>query len=478
MRTITCFAARLRPGLQPPLPPVDLLGRDISTFFGAASLKPNGQHALDLRFDVSRLDNEHVPAHIEIDFFHLQDALTRLVNNQQSQNGVNRIGMLFADRLRSHPGLFGLMFDVGFDAVDLPGLLPQHFAIAREGCAVFLDAIDSQRQPAHRAIEASFTAFHELGHVFNLEHASTPSFMAQSPSGAPFTSNEHFLMPDQADFLSRVEIDRAVFPGGAEWRDRGDLVRVSNNLLATAKRSGPIKLRIGMAQKEFWRFEPVELDVTVSAPPALAATLPDELDPGYDAFDLWIEEPDGSRRRYRSPHVFCQNHGNLSFGARKTFVRDISVFGEGGRYTFRTAGPHRLYATWQVRGHGVVKSNVLDVEIKTAQPNSPQFQRLRDVLTHRRHARYLFHKHGRLSPGSYDELVTLSRQAWRSPAAAQVAFTLGRDLWRREWGAARRRTRIGRAKGRDLVARAAESGLLGAARRRGATGLLKGDQEP
>jgi len=101
-----------------------------------------------------------------------------------------------------------------------------------------------------------------------------------------------------------------------------------------------------MSRRSFFYFEPVELDVVLSAPSSANRSfrVPDCIDPGYGAFRIWIEEPSGERRIYRSPRIYCAHDELIFVGPKKPFRRDISIFGESGGFTFRRAGVHKVWA--------------------------------------------------------------------------------------------------------------------------------------
>ncbi|MDF5817248.1 hypothetical protein P4M26_26680 [Pseudomonas aeruginosa] len=122
----------------------------------------------------------------------LHQALAQVLGNT-TQLPVQNIGLLFAHSYQPAPRIFGLMFDLGFrtpedQAVDMFTQVP------RQGCVVFLGAIAAARAGAEFDRQVAFTSVHEVGHVFNLIHQTSPlTFMASSKKDATYGDGAYFL---------------------------------------------------------------------------------------------------------------------------------------------------------------------------------------------------------------------------------------------------------------------------------------------
>ncbi len=97
------------------------------------------------------------------------------------------------------------------------------------------------------------------------------------------------------------------------------------------RRSNQVSMQISVIEPEFWPWEDVQLEIHLSA--KRRAGVPHQLDPGYKNFEIWIEQPEGERRRYRSPHYYCAYPKELLVDATNPFTRDISIFLQSGGYT-------------------------------------------------------------------------------------------------------------------------------------------------
>lgn len=301
-----------------------------------------------------------VPAAADVASYHLHDAAARLTGNTPGQGRVRRIALIFANSYRARADAFGVMFDNGFATYDDPSDDQMLTATPREGCAVFLDPILAMRDPAgEEARQILYTAIHELGHVFNLTHRTGENFMSQSPGGrdAPADAAWNFD-PDDQSWLADADSDEQVWPGGAPYRDRSDA-------LDRPRRAHRLRLSLSIARKAFAFNEPVELDIRLSVPRSAGprpVRIPDEIDPGYARFQLWIEDPDGERRLYRPINHYCPGGRSFSLSPGKPFARDLSIFGQSGGFTFSKRGIHRVWATLQI-GRTLFRSRDVSFEI-------------------------------------------------------------------------------------------------------------------
>jgi hypothetical protein len=226
-----------------------------------------------------------------------------------------------------------------------------------------------------------------------------------------------------------------------------------------------------MTPREFWRFEPVELDVTLSVAPGIKRTfnIPNRVDPGYPEFTIWIEEPDGERRRYAAERHYCAARNNLRITPSRPFERDVSIFLEQGVLTFRKTGVHRITGVLDLGRRGVLISNVLDLNVvayPVEKSASLEYSELRNVLTGNGTARFLYHRRG--SPRS-----TLIRRLEKFSSSRidrhsmAITYALGRSFmaFAEEARSPEIRKRLER-RGRELLVAARDSGLLSVHRMR------------
>lgn len=352
-------------------------------------------------------------------------ALEKVTGRQRSQPKVTQVGILLAGTFEDRPDFFGLMFDQDF----IPGSSTPWQTTPREGCAVFLDAIDARRSGADFIAEVVYTAIHELGHVVNLQHSDAPSYMATSAGRvAPFPAQGRQFDMLQQTMLSQCSTSRFVWPGGSAFGDMGPFTAVTNPIDGNANATEPLQLRIGMQQDAFWPFEPVELDVALSLRGDSRTTVyvPDMLDPGYRRFVIWIEEPSGERRRYLSPRHYCEHRGRRSISRGSPLRRDISIFGQSGGFSFQRAGLHKVFVTYERSLRSVLRSNVLEVMVRPP-GTSDYYAAASRAMSDRDLGRLLYHRS--LDPArrrKLSQLTDLCAAFPRQPAVANVQYAIGR----------------------------------------------------
>jgi hypothetical protein len=429
---------------------------------------------IELAVDASRLG---VPlGHGVVDTFAFDlHAATRALTGHVGTGRVKTVAVLYADRYGPHQDALGLMFDRGFVTDDDPG--GQSFkAVPREACAVFLGAIAAVRDDEReRRREAQFSTIHELGHVFNLQHAeSTPNYLATSPAGRAFVVNEAFdFTEEHKKLLASCSLNPAVFPGGSQFGSDAPLA--SGNAPRRSRRARPPVLRIGMPRDHFFFWEPVELDVELRASRAAGAIrVPDEVDPGYQSFVIWIEEPSGERRRYRSPRHYCRARETLRIEPGAPFRRDISIFGESGGYTFRRSGVHRIWAEFRLGPRTRLRSNALEVDVRSPAKARLHDQEIGRVLTRRESRVLLYHRLERFRGRATAALTRLAAEHPRASVTPGLHYAIGRALVTaaRARGGSEGADRLwGRARGH--LARAVDAPALGEHQRRHAVAILQ-----
>lgn len=435
-----------------PLPTLEILDRPIESYINDG---PAGGAGAGVRVSMGAPAPVDLAVADAVSSIDLHLALRQMTGNDTNPasfpQGVRRIGLILANRFAASPGALGIMFDAGFS-----GDLPDDRAVPREGCAVFVDRIREIHAGSDDdyQYQTSYTAIHELGHVFNLWHVNQESFLKERDS-----PEEMFKTLDFADehwkYLAHATDDmtlsRFVRPGGSRFGERGTLSHVhdvgSEDAVSVGRRGArTLKLEIHESQGEFYRFEPVELDVTLSSTSARAVTVPDEIDAGYPRFNVWITSPTGERRRYRPPNHYCETfRPPLRIAKGRPFHRDVSIFGQSGGYTFREAGEHRIVATLRLDDGTVLRSNERRVNVLAATDGSKRHDAFRDTLTRPATARLLYYRAGVVGRPLAERVTDFARKHASAAAAAGVYYALGRAMLK---AALRRRGKAAaRAKG-------------------------------
>jgi hypothetical protein len=487
---ITCHPAYLE--AAQPIP--DEFLRDLFTkasqYFHAASsgaieLLFSGQPIPRLQFPPAPTDPTTVTA------ARLHTALRLVAPN--SSRPVKRIGLIFARAYHFFPDdVLGIMFDRGFVTQDDPA--SSFTSIAREGCAVFVDAIIKARtvsgNPSLSAQqireEIAFTTIHELGHVFNLGHLGHPqgapaNFMTPSsdrPHG-PQAGSAFRFTPNQALLLSQCARDDYPFirPGGSRYGDLGSEFDQSfggeydipHNL---AFRPDPrLHLKIDIATAEFSPHRPVELDIEISLAKGRKqpVKIPNRVDCGYSDFNIWIEEPDGETRRYRPINHYCSLEGEkISIQQGKPFARDVSIFGQSGGYTFRKPGIHRIRAALRTGAKTQIVSNILEVDIASMDRLKSSDRNHWNLVKQAGPA--LFYRSGVVPVTASSALITLAEKPAKKGMGmdrAAACYSLGRRYAEAPAGDSRLKT------AKEMLRRAADCEELGHNRVRIASQLVE-----
>lgn len=411
-----CFVVQMNPGVT--VPALRFGGNPIESYFESGS-----QQKITIRFDrthaTSAFQNS---ADVVADDLHF--ALTDILQNQSRP--VSRIGLLFASQLRGRPGLLGVMFDLGFK-----GGASDFDAIPREGCAVFTKAVERLRPGAQFNEELMFTAAHELAHVFNLGHIRDPLCLTSPSRKSGIHLNVRDFAPTQNKLLELADHAEEIQPGGKVYGAIAPLTGGGEYGVTNVAEDGPfgLELHVEMTQREFWPFEPVELEIEVRVIPGLQRTffIPDTLDPGFEAFDLWIEDPDGERRRYRPTKRMCAITSELEITAGTPFRRDISIFGQSGGYTFRMVGVHRLHVVLKLPDGGALHSNTIEVNVLPRQ-ESDLYATMRDVLTAPGVPEVLFYRTRRARNTALSRLEHFAETHDWTTAASGVRYAVARSL--------------------------------------------------
>lgn len=456
MIAITCVLGRMG-GASVPADLTLLTGETIPQLFARSSAND-----IALTLDAAPLARDLNPGRLVVDSLDLHEGLRTLTKNPTTPGPVSRIGVVFARKYRPNDAVLGVMFDRGF-ATDDDQQTGFH-GVAREGCAVFVDAIAAYRQDDSTAIanEIRYTTLHELGHVFNLEHLAGRNCMATSSDDGPYDGGHYQFAEKHAGFLRSCSRHKCLQPGGTDYGDRAEINQSfppnANNAPPYRVGQSALRLEISLTQSSFWYCEPVELEIAVRLPGRHGRRrIPDAVDPGYANFTIWIEEPTGERRIYRSPKFFCSAPRQRSIAPGEPFERDVSIFGEAGGYTFRREGVHRVWATLRVSENLVLASNVVECELRPPAPRFRRFARLQPLLT--KAGRLLYYRSA-LDLGRARELVTrVAEIAPRTATAAASRYALGRAV--AQLAERRDDPRLAR-EASNILSRASESAHLGA----------------
>jgi hypothetical protein len=472
MRVLHCVLARLSDVVARP----DLGVADPAEVLRAIFAEASG-HRIELRVDATRLETPleaGTAAHYSLDLHH---AVRQLTQNPLDAETVDRVAVLYGARYAHFPGIFGVMFDRGFlpDTLDDVATNPKLIGRPREGCAIFLDAIAQYRSDASdRARQVRFTTVHEMGHLFNLLHIGSPQNFL-TPSAIKKTYDEGAFQFNNAhkEQLAEAEHNPSYWPGGSNFADLGSEAASHDRLWSRRKHVDPaslrggLTLRLAIARERFRYFEPVELDISVRLPRSAPRSrrLPDMLDPGYEQLRVWIEDPTGERRRYRSPRYYCPHDLYRTLKPGEMFRRDVSIFGQSGGYTFRRAGEHRLWAEFALDARTRLRSNTVTIEVEPSRGSkvpAGAAQALKRIST----AELLYHRLDRREGAGARTLEALITAFPRMASIATLRYALART-----YAAAADPALHGRA--REHLTRAIDSVSLGEHQREKAMAALQ-----
>ena len=357
----TCRTAVV--GSVPSVPDLRAWDTTISEFFSTASRTDQGQPAIDLLFDDSR---ESIDGPQNVTALDLHRALGSLVGRQPERGPATKLGLIFAGYYAPFPDALGVMFDEGFATGDDPLGHTDCYRKPREGCAVFLgriaDLYEPTSQPLEYQKEVVFTAIHELGHVFNLVHRDGTHFLTRDfrPGG---DDRSYFSFTDQDKrWLRRCPDSSIVYPGGRPFLGI-DGRRAGEARVEEAERG--LAMASELSRDRVSTFGPLELDVSLSLSKEAAeeVSLPHEIDPGYDRFRIFIEDPHGQVAVFASSRHYCRSRKRLILQPGDEFKRDISLFGSARGYTFWIPGRHRVWADLQLPGGSTLRSTPSELEV-------------------------------------------------------------------------------------------------------------------
>jgi hypothetical protein len=427
MIAITCYLAdfNLIPGF-PVISDLTLKGRTVENYFREAS----GIAAIEIIPDFSRRNQlPELVNPIGVYPDQLMEGLIRLFSTGISGEHPC-MGLLIADTYAPSPGMFGLMFDVnGQDGV----------IGSRQGCAIFLSAIAQALPDGFESPGASefisFIAIHEIGHALNLWHIEGSSLMQPHPNPGDLGSCTFDAM--QCKYLSlagNTETAKFVLPGagcspyGLRPNDP-DFPKSDDQPFASPEIPGSgLALHIGLSNVSFWPFEPLELDVNLSVRKAFSKVVqvPDELDPGYTTFQIWITGPDGVQYPYRAAARYCGQSGMREITTDRPFMRDIAITRQSHGYTFTLPGRYQIQAYFRTAPGRYIKSNIVECEVKPPISNSVEWTHAMESLDTFEAQRLFQYKRRLPSHSAYAKILQFADRHASEATAAAINYALGK----------------------------------------------------
>jgi hypothetical protein len=351
--------------------------------------------------------------------------LSLLAQNPPNAYPIPHLGVIFTTAY-AFEQVFGLMFDTGVEDPDAQGSAIS--SKPRQGCALFLQTINSYRKGVDYRRQVAFDLAHEIGHIFNLQHvvdSDNLCFMNQSYTDAPHPMGAFGFTGDERGSLRNCGVDPSVTPGGLPFGSGGG-GNTDRPVKPVVRRSNQVSMQISVIEPEFWPWEDVQLEIRLSA--IRSTGVPHQFDPGYKNFEIWIEQPDGERRRYRSPQYYCAYPKKLLVDAANPFSRDISIFLQSGGYTFRTPGVHRIWVDFYPTPKSRVRSNTLEISVRSpdrlSRPAYWDWLQLKQL--HRTASRLLFFKGGPFPEKEIDALSQLAERYKDERYGASANYTLGK----------------------------------------------------
>lgn len=236
-----------------------------------------------------------------------------------------------------------------------------------------------------------------------------------------------------------------------------------------------LSLQIGLSHLTFWSFEPIELDIELSLSDAQAdpVSVPDEIDPGYPSFQIWITRPDGERFRFRAQARFCRPNGERTITRDHPYLRDVAIFRQLGGYTFTTPGRYQVQAGLRLQSGQFLMSNTAECEVLPAEPRSAVWRSASAILQRDDARRLLRYKR---QPLSFQDCARMARLADEAPSpvtSAAIHYALGKALIRSAYNIPHDSYADDiRRRGASHLRRALELGQLGRHRTAVATSLL------
>lgn len=358
----------------------------------------------------------------------LQIMFNEIVPSPPAGEVARDIGLILCRDWVARGTLNGLMFDYDGDDPFL-GTTFQSGGTPRQACAIFLDPLAGDGDEV-----VSRVALHELGHVFNLVHdRNGASFMATPSPGTGYKDRD-------ATALERAGAgippdDKTHLPGLSNFDpSQSTLLRAPPFARRRASRGrdaapGPLKLSVVLAKDRYLLGEIVTLEVRLSAKRG-KSRVPCQIDPGYDAFQIWYETPLGERRLYRPFVRMCPSRSGKSLvTARDPLVNNPRVSVGNRGIVFRWPGHYRIWAELGLPASArPLVSNAVEFDVYG--PRRDSERELCAALTRPDTARFLAQKGGVLGSAPRRRLGEAVNNHPRHEATKHMRYALAHQLLR------------------------------------------------
>jgi hypothetical protein len=342
--------------------------------------------------------------------------ILRLTLGDSNTRPVEDIALIFCGWWARSTGLLGVMFD--YDGTDERlGSFASDGGIPREGCAVFVNAVGQANLK-----KQIFTAIHELGHVFNLQHDDTEnSFMA--------TNRDDIFQFNDQDCEHLVAAARGNFfyaPGGANFGDSASPALFSSGKTQKTKRC---TLEVRLGKLAYLMGEPVVLDLELKPKSDVPVFVPNTLDPGYRDFNIWIQNELGERYLHRPPHVFCLTvKDTIEVSSKRPLKNNPRIFIKSPGPNFDKPGIYQLWAEFQWRRNkttSLIRSNTVGLEVLA--PSSLIEEKISAAFRQPQIALFLSNKGGTLRLQLRRLLYSLIKEVPRHHALQYSRYALGME---------------------------------------------------
>ncbi|MBK7336363.1 MAG: hypothetical protein IPJ00_09410 [Saprospirales bacterium] len=329
----------------------------------------------------------------------MEDNFDRFRNSQQ-WNVYGVVVPRFGDP-DYNSGYYGTMFDWGGWQ---PGdsFLRQGFAIAEDATrARSSGTLYDNNDKRDRLVLQTFC--HELGHAFNLPHSwqrsNTPSSASNSFMNYPwgytggsgetgFWSDFRWEFDDPELVWMRHGNRRDVMFGGNDWI--GDNLSIYTGPLPEVQ-EGPLSLEI--RGKDIVRlFEPVHLEIKLTNTSQDRIDVLNRLQPEDQFLSIYIEQPDGTHRKFVPPVKRLLAPGELvELGPGESIYDSIQLTYTSAGITFDKPGEYRIRAFY---GEHEVALMSGSFRLRIASNFSTEEEELTHLLSDLRVAKFIYFRGG------------------------------------------------------------------------------------
>lgn len=366
--------------------------------------------------------------------YDLAEGLRRLTTNVPGEKPINNIGVIIAEYWLHNPSILGIMFDTDLPYIDEIGtpLDVNYNRIPREGCAVFVRALAAEGYSDPTYFDR--TVMHEIGHIFNLPHDPTGrSFMSQTDENLSEYAFRRFNDAHCA-FLAQCPESEYVQPGGSDFDVRGHLAlldRRRGNTADTVSRQR-LSLQISFPRTRFLMGEPIILDVALRPTKHIEKvySIPNELDPGHERFQVWIQHPNGETRRFVPLHHYCSAPIHAAVSYAKPLRNNINLFWGKGGTPFSTPGVYAISCVFMTGEHTYIKSKTLEIEVSSFfQCNDREREKLH-LLSGSDVGRTFYYRGQYRSTQALKKLKSLIKKYPNCQESVFPKYVFGRHLWK------------------------------------------------